>query len=78
MQLPNKVTSYKFSILSRFPIVLSILEEESLSPERLYSKVKNKIDIIEFLEVLDCLFVLGRIDFDNDLMELSYVDGNKK
>lgn len=78
MQLPNKVTSYKFSILSRFPIVLSILEEESLSPERLYSKVKNKIDITEFLEVLDCLFVLGRIDFDNDLMELSYVDGNKK
>lgn len=78
MQLPNKVTSYKFSILSRFPIVLSILEEESLSPERLYSKVKNKIDINEFLEVLDCLFVLGRIDFDNDLMELSYVDGNKK
>lgn len=78
MQLPNKVTSYKFSILSRFPVVLSILEEESLSPERLYSKVKNKIDIIEFLEVLDCLFVLGRIVFDNDLMELSYVGGNKK
>ena len=55
MKMPSKVTPYKESIIAKFPVILTILEKEDLSPTELYGKVrKSKIkDITEFVEVLD-------------------------
>ena len=57
MKIPSKVTPYKESIIAKFPVILTILEKEDLSPSELYEKVrKTKIkDITEFVEILECL-----------------------
>jgi hypothetical protein len=66
MKFPSKVTSYKKSVLSKFPIVLNVLEKESKTPIELYKKVKNKVEnVAEFIQILDCLFALNMIEMHN-------------
>ena len=64
MKFPNKVTSYKESTISKFPDILKQLEMSDMTPGELYKKVKNKVeDIREFMEILDCLYALNKIEF---------------
>ena len=75
MKFPSKVTPYKASILAKFPAVLSGLETDNMKPDALYIKVKSKVaDVGEFLEILDCLFALGRIELNEEEGVLRYVD----
>ncbi len=77
MRFPSKVTPYQDSILAKFPIVLNFLVEQDMKPKDLYKKVKNKVsDIGEFLEILDCLFALGKTEFNREGGTLHYVDRN--
>lgn len=74
MKFPSKVTPYQASILAKFPTVLSCLETEDMNPEVLYKKVKSKVsDIGEFLEILDCLYALGKIELYEEGGALRYV-----
>lgn len=77
MKFPSKFISYKDSNLSKFPIFLEALEDHDLSVTELYRKVKNKAkldNIQEFIEVLDCLFALGKIELEDEV--LHYVKTN--
>lgn len=77
MRLPSKVTNYKKSILSKFPLVLKKLEEQEKSPIDLYKSMANKFNgITEFIDVIDCLFALGEIKFSEDGENLTYVKRN--
>ena len=74
MKLPNKVITYKESTISKFPAVLSCLKEQDMSPASLYKKVKSKVeDIGEYIDILDCLYALGKIELIEHLGELHYV-----
>ena len=74
MKFPSKVTPYQASILAKFPVVLSCLEQEDLSPDELYKKIKPKVvDIGEFLEILDCLYALEKVELDEEGGVLHYV-----
>jgi len=78
MRLPNRVTPYRKSTLAKFPVVLSALQEWESSPQVLYARVKRKdFSITDFIEVLDCLFLLGKIEFIPGGEVLRYVDGSK-
>lgn len=62
MRFPNKVTTYKQSIISKFPLILKELEKQDYSVSSLYGKVGKKMDgPEEYIQVLDCLFFLGEI-----------------
>ena len=75
MKFPSKVTPYQASILAKFPAVLSCLETEDMMPDALYKKIKSKVlDIGEFLEILDCLFALGRVELLEEEGVLHYVN----
>lgn len=75
MKLPSKFISYKDSIISKFPIFLSHLESVDLSVLELYKKTRKDVDnISEFMDILDCLYVLGKIDFNGEV--LHYVKEN--
>ena len=75
MRLPNKVITYKESTISKFPIILAALKEQNLTPATLYKKVKSKVeDIGEFIDILDCLYALGKIELIEHLGVLHYVD----
>ncbi len=74
MKLPNKVITYKESLLAKFPIVLVVLKEQEISADLLYKKVKSKVDDIgEFMEIMDCLFALGKIELDVKKGVIRYV-----
>ena len=67
MQLPNKLFSYEESILSKFVPILKALEDQNYSVLGLYSLTKMEFDSIDdFLLALDCLYGLGKIDYDDE------------
>ena len=70
MKMPSKVTPYKEGIIAKFPVILTILEKEDLSPTELYGKVrKSKIkDITEFVEVLECLYAMNKIELRKEVL----------
>ena len=73
MKVPSKVTSYKESTIALFPIILTQLEKGDLTPSELYKKMKNKVSgIQEYVEILDCLYALNKIEFVGEV--LHYVD----
>ena len=74
MLLPSKVTRYKDSILPKLPIVLTVLMNRDLTPLDLYKETKKKFkNVSEFIETLDCLFALGKVDFVSEEV-LHYAD----
>lgn len=72
MKFPNKVTPYQASILAKFPMVLVFLEQQDMKPGDLYKKTKVT-DVGEFLEILDCLYALGKIELNREGSALHYV-----
>jgi len=77
MLLPNKLFSYNQSIFSKFPVVLTELKSRPMSVHELYKKVIRKMSgVNEFVETLDCLYALGKIDYDEEREVLQYVIRN--
>ena len=75
MRLPNKLYSYHESILSKFPVVLRALRERDFTVGDLYLYVRNYIvDASEYLQIIDCLYALNRIDYDEEGEVLTYVE----
>ena len=74
MLLPNKLYSYEESVLSKLPFLLTVLRQTPISVLELYQKSSAKFSgVSEFIDALDCLYALGRIDFDEKEDVLNYV-----
>lgn len=74
MKFPNKVISYKESVLPKFPVILSALQSNDMTPQELYRKMKSKVASIgEFVEIIDCLYILGKVEL-LESEELHYVE----
>lgn len=74
MKFPSKVTSYNNSIISKFPIVLNEIKTQDYSVSGLYNKLYKKIKIRDFIDVLDCLYVLGEVTLNKGVIH--YVKRN--
>lgn len=70
MKMPNKVTPYKESSIAKFPVILAFLEKEDMTPSELFSRVKkDKIqNIDEFVEIIDCLYAMHKIEIDGKVL----------
>lgn len=74
MRLPSKTTTYSGSVLSKFPIMLDLLVEQDMTPVELYKTTRTKVeDVGEFLEIIDCLYLMGKIELVPDREVLRYV-----
>ena len=74
MLLPNKLYSYNESILSKFPPVLKVLKKEPMGVHDLYQKVIKELSgVNEYIDVLDCLYALHKIEYDEEEGVLRYV-----
>lgn len=77
MLLPNKLFSYSQSILPKLPVVLNILKNNPLGVHNLYKEARKKVSgVNEFMEILDCLYALGKIEYDEKEEVLHYVARN--
>lgn len=69
MLLPSKLYSYSESSLGLMPYVLRLFDtpEKTYSAKELYQICRSQLeDPSDFLGVMDCLFSLGAIDFNNE------------
>lgn len=79
MKLPSKVTPFKESIIAKFVPVLEKLKSGPLSLSELYKAVKTKVNSVsEFMEILNCLFILGKIELDEYEEVVHYVKNDKE
>lgn len=74
MLFPNKLCSYNESIISKFPIVLRVIKQGPVTVLSLYRQViGNMTGVNEFIDVLDCLYALRMIEYDDAKEVLRYV-----
>ena len=74
MRLPSKITSYGECVISKFPPVLSVLQNADTGVFALYeATIKHFSGIEEFMDTLDCLFALQRVRYDEEREVLCYV-----
>jgi hypothetical protein len=74
MLLPSKITTFHDSILSKLPLVLYILMQDSNSVSVLFDKMKGNVkDVVEYLDILDCLYALGKINYNPETRLIDYV-----
>lgn len=73
MRFPNKITSFKESVFRLIPVVLDVLAKFDITPKELFEIVKDDASIYEFIDVLDCLFILGKVEFIDQGGVLHYV-----
>lgn len=74
MLFPNKLCSYNDSILSKFPSVLKVVKKEPISVLDLYHEVIGYMNgANEFIDILDCLYALQKIKYDDENGVLVYV-----
>ena len=75
MLFPNKLFTYSESVISKLPIILIELQRESISAVELYKRVADRLTgVSEYLDALDCLYALRKIEFDEEEGVLRYVD----
>ncbi|HOT60247.1 MAG TPA: hypothetical protein PLJ83_11360 [Spirochaetales bacterium] len=74
MRFPSKNTSFSESIIAKFPMILDALEDNDISVSELFKSVKYGIeDVGEFIEILDCLYALGKVELNAETRCLYYV-----
>ncbi|MBQ7764378.1 hypothetical protein IJ384_03300 [bacterium] len=76
MKLPNKIISYKESVISKMPPILKFLDKSDKSILDTYKQVKHLFNNVQdFIDTLDCLFALNKISI-TEKEELHYVKRN--
>lgn len=77
MILPNKLIPFKDSIISKLVNVLDVLTVTDDSVESLFEKTSHNFeDVNQFILALDVLFVLEKIEIDEELKVIRYVKAN--
>ena len=73
MRLPSKITSYRESVLNKFPLILSVLQNADTGVFALYEATMDHFsNIEEFLDTLDCLFALNKVGYDAEREVIFY------
>ena len=74
IQLPNKLYSYNYSVLSKFPILLKSLQKGDVQVLSLFMSNQDKFESInDFIETLDALYALRKIDYDDEKGVIHFV-----
>ena len=77
MKMPSKVNSFSDSVIALFAPILEKLEERDMTPHELLEATKTKVlEISVFLDALDCLYKLGRIEIPDGTEVLHYAKAN--
>lgn len=69
MKLPDPIFPYKQSILPLFPQIVRTLNHAPRSPSDLFEYLQSDnpdLLVQDFIDALDCLFVLGRVNITEE------------
>ena len=75
MKLPDKVTTYRESVLSKLTPTLDTLSRKPMSPIELFQQTQQLYsNVEEFIDTLDCLYITGKISYLEDEGVIQYVE----
>lgn len=74
MKYPSKVTPYKKSDLYKMVLLSKELQNNPLTLLQLYDNCKSDMDIYDYIRILDYLYALRKIDYNDDSGVIIYVD----
>lgn len=75
MILPNKLIKFQDSILAKTVFILDEISVRSLSVSELYCLVKEYFeDINQYILALDVLFTLDRVNYNEEMQVMEYVE----
>ena len=63
ISFPDKITPLPKSIIGNMLIVIEELKGSNQTLELLSYKLKNKLDIVDMIDALTCLYAIEKIDF---------------
>lgn len=67
MLLPNKVIGYKQSVISKFPIILTLIQQSKITVQELRNQTETHFKgTSDFIQTLVTLYALGKIELDKD------------
>lgn len=76
MRFPNKLFRYKETVIYDCSVIMETLEGET-SVLDLYKACRNKCNSVQgFLDALDVLYALDKIDYDKNARRVINVTGN--
>ena len=73
MRFPDKITSYKESVFRVLPLILNEISISDMTPACLFERLKDKTSLLEYIEALDCLYALGKVELVHEGKVLHYV-----
>jgi hypothetical protein len=77
MILPNKLISFQDCILAKTVYILEKISDSDFSVIGLYEQVETHFeDLNEYMLALDVLYVLGKIEYNEELQVIQYVEKN--
>jgi hypothetical protein len=77
MILPNKLISFQDCILAKTVYILEKISDSDFSVIGLYEQVEIHFeDLNEYMLALDVLYVLGKIEYNEELQVIQYVEKN--
>lgn len=77
MILPNKLISFQDCILAKTVYILEKISDSNFSVIGLYEQVETHFeDLNEYMLALDVLYVLGKIEYNEELQVIQYVEKN--
>lgn len=77
MILPNKLISFQDCILAKTVYILEKISDSDFSVIGLFEQVETHFeDLNEYMLALDVLYVLGKIEYNEELQVIQYVEKN--
>lgn len=75
MRYPSKITSYRESVLHKMIIILDVISKSDRNIFSLYEEThKYFINVEEFIDVIDCLYALNKIEINKQKEVIRYVN----
>lgn len=75
MILPSKLFSYNQSVLPKMVILIKEIQKQDRGVLELFQQVQDNFEgVDEFVETLDGLYALGKIELDTNRRALRYVE----
>lgn len=68
MTLPNKFISVPQSVIGNMLLLMEQIKGEEIPLDILQNKLKYKMELVDMIEALTCLYAIGRVEIKNHII----------
>lgn len=68
MKLPNKFVSVPQSVIGNMLLLMEQIKGREIPLDILQNKLKHKMELVDMIEALTCLYAIGRVEIKNHII----------